>query len=359
MKNQNTKLKIFIYILLFSITYIILLLLLVHLEQKAENSSIINFSTAVWYSIVTLTTVGYGDMYPVSTFGKIIGYVFVISSLGVLGILIGSLNSLFTGMREDKYLGYKGTNFKNHVVIVGWNQFAGSIVHQLVNANIKVAIITKNRNDIELIKEKYNKNLVYILLSEYDNFELIKKSNIENCYSILLNTDSENDTEKLVHLINYSKLFKNPYYVIVSNNYELSDTFKEAGASFIISRDKISAKIVASYIFEPDVAEYTEDLLSSAKDKSEFDIQEFCVATNNPYINQDFNTVFFNIKKDFNVILIGIAKIETSGKRKLIKNPEGNVIIESGDHLIFILDDNSSKKIEKSFNVSKGSVMHL
>ena len=66
------------------IIYYFLLLLLVKVEQNVNGSSIHTLTDALWYSIVTLTTVGYGDYYPISSFGKIIGSVFVIASMGLL-----------------------------------------------------------------------------------------------------------------------------------------------------------------------------------------------------------------------------------------------------------------------------------
>ena len=147
--NKSFGFKCFSAVLGGLLIYGILILLLMHFEAQVDGSSIKSVSDAIWYSIVTLTTVGYGDLYPISSKGKLIGYIFVISSLGVLGYLIGKINSLISGIRESKYLGYRGTDFKKHIVIIGWNQFAGAITQELVNANICVAIVTDNIADLE------------------------------------------------------------------------------------------------------------------------------------------------------------------------------------------------------------------
>ena len=74
-----------------------------------------------------MTTVGYGDMYPQTFGGRFIGYIFVLASLGVLGFLVGKVSALFTEMSENRRLGYHGTSFTEHVVIVGWNSFAQTV----------------------------------------------------------------------------------------------------------------------------------------------------------------------------------------------------------------------------------------
>ena len=79
------------------IGYVLLLGLLLFVESGNPNASIDSISDAFWYSIVTLSTVGYGDLYPVTTIGRIIGFCFVLMSLGVLSFIVGAAVSFLTG----------------------------------------------------------------------------------------------------------------------------------------------------------------------------------------------------------------------------------------------------------------------
>lgn len=69
--------------------------LLLAVESGAESSSIKTFGDALWYMIVTLTTVGYGDLYPVTMAGKIIGVLFILSSMGMLGAILATMITVF------------------------------------------------------------------------------------------------------------------------------------------------------------------------------------------------------------------------------------------------------------------------
>ncbi|MBP3700786.1 MAG: two pore domain potassium channel family protein, partial [Lachnospiraceae bacterium] len=77
--------------------YVLLLFLLVYVEGREPGASIDSLIDAFWYSVVTLTTVGYGDLYPVTEVGRIVGLLFVLLSLGVLTCLLGTALRFLTG----------------------------------------------------------------------------------------------------------------------------------------------------------------------------------------------------------------------------------------------------------------------
>ena len=351
--KRREHLNLFVVCIIGMGVYSFLLFTLVDVESHFDGANINNMTDALWYSVVTLTTVGYGDFYPISPIGRVIGYLFVIASLGVLGYLIGKINSLISSYRDAKRLGYKGTTFTNHIVIIGWNKFSSIITQELVNANINVAIITDDINDLELIKEKYDKKLVYVLLSD-----IIEKANIKESSAVFINI--EDDMEKLVYYLNASKYFPSSLnYIVLAQDIELKKVFVDAGIPCVLSIDEFASKIVASYIFEPDVAEYVEDLLASAVSDNDYDMIEYRVTKDNPYLDQDYNSVFFSIKEDYDALLIGLVKVDECGKRKLLKNPNDKELkICLDDFVIVIANGAVSDELTKSFNVTEGTVIY-
>ncbi len=337
------------------IIYFALILVLVSVEKSSDGGSITSIRDGLWYSIVTLTTVGYGDLYPTSTSGRIVGYIFVLSSLGILGYLIGKVSSVIYEIKENRKLGYGGTSFRRHIVVIGWNSFSQSVVDQLVGVRARVAIVTDNRNDVDLIRENYSKNQVYVLFSHYSNFDLIEKANINQSEMVFINLDD--DVDKLVYILNCKKHFADVVkYAVLPQNSDLKGTFIGAEPEFVLSRDELASKIVASYIFEPDVAEFEEDLLSSAESDDDYDIKEYKVISSNPYLEQNYNDVYFNIKSDYNCLLLGIAKIE-GDRRVLHKNPDSETLkIELNDYLILIVNGGSAYRVSQAFGVGEGSL---
>lgn len=92
-------LKYFLIAGIILLIYVFLLFLLVQVEKNAEGTTIKTMGQALWYSLVTFTTVGYGDIAPVTLAGRIIASVFLLIGIGLLGFFIGFMAEFFTRMR--------------------------------------------------------------------------------------------------------------------------------------------------------------------------------------------------------------------------------------------------------------------
>ena len=68
---------------------------ILHIEQNAPGANITTASDALWYTIVTISTVGYGDRYPVTNDGRIVGSFIIIVGVGIFGTFTGYLANLF------------------------------------------------------------------------------------------------------------------------------------------------------------------------------------------------------------------------------------------------------------------------
>lgn len=84
-------------VILIAVVYILLLLILYRVESGIPDSGFDSFFLTVWYSLVTMTTVGYGDIYPQTVAGKLIGMLFLLMSAGALTAMIGYGVAWFSG----------------------------------------------------------------------------------------------------------------------------------------------------------------------------------------------------------------------------------------------------------------------
>jgi voltage-gated potassium channel len=86
---------------------------------------------AFWWAVVTLTTVGYGDMVPATAGGKIMGVVVMVCGIGLVSTLTGNLASMLVEHKARKRKGLLKVNLTKHVIIVGWSDFGLELVQAL------------------------------------------------------------------------------------------------------------------------------------------------------------------------------------------------------------------------------------
>jgi voltage-gated potassium channel len=77
-------------------------LLMLRIEAGAPDGNIKTASDALWYTIVTISTVGYGDQYPVTNPGRILGTFIIVLGVGIFGTLTGYLANLFLGPSSEE-----------------------------------------------------------------------------------------------------------------------------------------------------------------------------------------------------------------------------------------------------------------
>ena len=112
----------------------------------------------------------------------------VIAGLCFLGLIIGNITNLITERFEKRKLGHMGIKFTDHIIILGWNSFAEDVAAQLLCADKKIAIMSDNKDDIDLIYQKFDKKNVFVCFSDR-----ITSYNV--CYTKLLRCSCARDRE--------------------------------------------------------------------------------------------------------------------------------------------------------------------
>ena len=70
-------------------------------EENAQGSNIHSYPDALWWAIVTVTTVGYGDRFPVSAGGRTVAVVLMLVGIGLIGVLTATVASVFVKEHTD------------------------------------------------------------------------------------------------------------------------------------------------------------------------------------------------------------------------------------------------------------------
>ncbi len=224
-----------------------------HLVERLDLFS------SLYLTVTIVSTVGFGDIVPETASGKMIYMALVLVGIGIFGYAVSSIASLmaersiFKLARGFLFLGGEG-RLKDHVIVVGWNRISKSVCDELrVNGYNVLLIVREDEKAREASRAGYNA-LVGSPLEE----SAYRSAKIDSAKAVVLTEDDP--SRNLMAILRLRDISRSVKVVVVCDDDLMKSLFYRAGASRVVNLANVSGRILASYIFEPLVAEVIEDL---------------------------------------------------------------------------------------------------
>lgn len=221
---------------LITILVFTVLMLIIFLSEQKTNSAINTLFDAIWYTLVTITTVGYGDITPRSILGRTSAMILLLAGVALFGALSGKFASFLFDRQQKKDRGLlKMNKIKNHFLICGWKPNFERILEGILLANPEIPpekiILLNNssRNEMEKIKaDSRFKNINYIH-GDFTDEDTLLKSQIKTAERTLILADNsenfsslETDSRTVLAVITIKNLNPKIYCVaeIIDSKFE-------------------------------------------------------------------------------------------------------------------------------------------
>ena len=212
------------------------LMLIIFLSEQKTNSAINTLFDAIWYTLVTITTVGYGDITPRSILGRTSAMILLLAGVALFGALSGKFASFLFDRQQKKDRGLlKMNKIKNHFLICGWKPNFERILEGILLANPEIPpekiILLNNssQNEMEKIKaDSRFKNINYIH-GDFTDEDTLLKSQIKTAERTLILADNsenfsslETDSRTVLAVITIKNLNPKIYCVaeIIDSKFE-------------------------------------------------------------------------------------------------------------------------------------------
>ena len=206
------------------------------------NISINSWITALYFTVVTISTVGYGDITPVTELGRIFVIILIISGLSIFLSAVTTLSSDFLSARVEKmYSGLNSVNKKkmrNHIVLVGYDSANEIISHKLKAQRRNFIIITADKPTAEMLRRKGYP----AFLEDYTSKSELEKFNLDKATDIVIDL---RDSSKVVYVVLViKKIAKNARISAIAHNADAELHLNDLEIANVINPVTITADIL-------------------------------------------------------------------------------------------------------------------
>jgi len=328
----------------------------VHYFENIQSGSNINTVwDGVWWAIVTMGTVGYGDKYPVTTGGRMVGIFLIFTGVGLMSLFTATIASTFVERRMKEGRGLETIKAKEHIIICGWNQHTDAVIQGLTTygAMSEKVIVLVNEltvDEIETIRPKYSRYNLKFLRGDYVHEEVLLRANVSQAMFVLIMADQSgghprerSDERTALAALTVKSLAPHVKTIAELLDGESRPHLKRANVDEIVVRGEHVGSLLAGAINSPGLPRVISSIMSLG-DRNKL------WRTNIPsmFVNRPFKELSSYYREKGHAILIGIMK-----EKKAIKLED---ILSDNTSMIDTFIREKIRESKKEFSVEKDAV---
>jgi len=283
-----------------------------------------SFFDALYMTVTTLTTVGYGETHPLDRIGRVYNMVLILTGMGVMFYIVGSLARVVIEGELHAVLGRRKLikhikRLKNHYILCGFGRIGEIIARQLTGRGLSLVVIDKVADQITRLEELG----YYFITGDATRDEVLLEAGIERAKGLVAVVASDADN---VYIVLTARSL-NPKLFIVARGEEPGAEQKllRAGADKVESPYHMGGQKMAHTILHPTVVTFMELAMKEGVDWS---MEEIAVGQTSALLGVPLADS--GIRQNLDLILVAIKRADG----EMLFNPSHQTPILAGDTLI-------------------------
>ena len=299
---------------------------------------------AIYMTVITITTVGYGEVEPLTPAEKLFTSILIITSIFIVAFNISViteyvLNKNNIGNLREKRVHKIIHKMKNHIIVCGFGRNGKQAAEKLLDYNKDFVIIEKDHE----VVDRFSDDGFLFIEGNANEDEVLIEAGIERASTLICALPS--DADNLFIVLSARQI--NPKLKIISRATEETSyrKMKLAGADNVILPDKIGGDHMASLVVVPDLIEFLDNLSISGTEESinveQVSFENVCPNGNEQAIKD------LDIRQETGCSVIGYKT--PSGE--YIVNPEPSLVLQKGSKLILIGRPTQIESLKNRYHV--------
>lgn len=306
-KNQIVKMAIAIFVVMNVTAFVVYFF-----EHQLNAEQFKNYGDALWWSVVTVATVGYGDIVPKTELGRIFASLTILSGVVMISLFTATISSVFVARKIKESQGLQDITFTNHTLICGWNASVEDILRIFDRYHDKamhIALVNEAQPErMDSVINAFQNIKIKFVRGDYTREAILSRANVKEAASALIVPDTtgvSTDEKTLLSLLTIKSL--NPKIKVFTHimNRENRQHIKRANADEVVVSDQHVAFFLANNILYPGASQFANEMLDYERGN---DIHRIHIPEE--FIEKTFGEFFMDQKKKKNWTVLGLVNEE-------------------------------------------------
>ena len=302
-----------------------------------------SFIDALYMTVITMTTVGFGEVVPLDEKARVFTIFLILASIVIVGYALSVITEYILSKNNIEELKHKKMqkqidSFKNHIIICGYGRNGKQAARKLLAHKKPFVIIEKNK----AIEERLQMDNVPYVIGNANEDEVLVQAGVHRASSFI--SALPNDADNLFVVLSTRQINKTINIISRASHESSYDKLKFAGANNVILPDKIGGDHMASLVVVPGLMEFIDNL--SIVGKSNINIEE--VAVEKLYSSKGVKTIRdLDLRRKTGCTVIGYK----DAKGEYIVNPEAEMELEPKSKIIVLGRPEQIEELNSEFNI--------
>ena len=295
----------------------------------AGETALTNHTDFIYWLVVTGSTVGYGDLSPSSSAGKLLVALYIIPlGLSIFALIVGRIATWVSYQWHKDNRGLKDHMAENHIIVMGWNeertmQLLTLLIKENAQNDVKADIILCVKKDIS---NPLPGQIDFVKVSSFNRDEDMNRSCVSDAKTILI--DNPDDDITMTSALYCSKRNPNAHIVAYFNDESLVGLLKDHCPN-VECTPSVAVEMLVKSAFDPGSSLLHHDLLSVDAGQEQYST---IVPDDTPAMAVEH--LFFGLKSHRNAIFVGFAK--RGNESNIHVNPDFSEQVCAGDRIFYI-----------------------
>ena len=294
---------------------------------------------AFYMTLITITTVGYGEVHPLSRAGRIFNSFLIFFGVTVMLLAVGTMTQAIIELELNQYFGKRRTrkmidDLHDHYIVCGFGRVGRGAAAELQRAGVPFVVVDKNEERVEWAL----KSGMLAVLADATDDQTLKDVGILRAKGLIATLQSDADN---LFVILSAKALKPSLLVSARVNSEQSEKkMRLAGADYVFAPYDMTGNRMAQVMLKPHVFQFID--FTTKGMGLDVGIEQVRVPAQSELVSKSLLEA--QVRRDLGVIVLAIRKSDG----RMLFNPPAEAAIEAGDHLIVMGEAQNLRRLEQA-----------